>query len=83
VEQKIHHRTRILNWVYIGLLEKEYSEWYSLSPVFAIPKKNGIIKRLFDIRKLNIFLRYHLLSIPINGDIIRSMEKFNFVSVLN
>jgi hypothetical protein len=36
----------------IGVLGEEYSsEWASLFPSFAIPKKNGIIRAVIDFRK--------------------------------
>jgi hypothetical protein len=38
----------------IGVLEKEYSsEWASMHPTFAIPKKNGTIRVVTDFRKNN------------------------------
>jgi hypothetical protein len=44
----------IVKIVDIGYLEEYYSsEWDSLSPTFAIPKKNGTVKEVTNIRKLN------------------------------
>jgi hypothetical protein len=42
----------------IGVLEEVYSsEWASLFPSFAIPKKNGTIRVVTDFRKLNLLLK--------------------------
>jgi hypothetical protein len=36
----------------IGVLKEDYSsEWASKCPSFAIPKKNGTIRVVFDFRK--------------------------------
>jgi hypothetical protein len=45
----------------IGVLEEDYSsEWASICPSFAIPKKNGsrTIRVVTDFRKLNLLLKY-------------------------
>jgi hypothetical protein len=61
----------------IGILEEDYSsEWASISPSFAIPKKNGTIRVVTDFRKLNLLLNRHPYLIPKIGDMIRSMEGF-------
>jgi hypothetical protein len=47
----------IVRLVDIGVLEEgpDYpSEWASLFPSFAIPKKNGTIRVVTDFRKLNL-----------------------------
>jgi hypothetical protein len=49
----------------IGVLEEDFSsEWSSLFPKFAIPKKNGIIRVVTDLRKLNLWLKCQ--SFPIS-----------------
>jgi hypothetical protein len=60
VEQQLHHNKDIVRLVDIGVLEVNYSsEWDSIYPSFAIPKKNGegTIRVVTDFRKLNLFLR--------------------------
>jgi hypothetical protein len=50
VEQQL--RKEIVRLVDIGVLEEDYfSEWASLFPSFAIPKKNGTIRVVTDFRK--------------------------------
>jgi hypothetical protein len=42
VEQQLHEGKEIVRLMDIGVLEEDYSsEWASISPSFAIPKKNG------------------------------------------
>jgi hypothetical protein len=54
VEQKLHQSKEIVRLVNIGVLEEDYSsEWASLFPSFAIPKKNGTIRVVTDSRKHN------------------------------
>jgi hypothetical protein len=49
----------IVTLVDIGVLEEDYSsEWSSLIPSFAIPKKNGTIRVVVDSRKLNLLLKH-------------------------
>jgi hypothetical protein len=72
----------------IGVLEEvqDYSsEWASISPSFAVPKKNGTIRVVTDFRKLNLLLKrrmHHPFPIPKIGkyDMIRSIEGFSFAS---
>jgi hypothetical protein len=54
VEQQLRQCKEIVRLVDIGVLEEDYSsEWASISPSFAIPKKNGssTIKVVTDFRK--------------------------------
>jgi hypothetical protein len=52
VEQQLQYSKDIVRLVDIGVLEEDYSsEWDSLFPSFAIPKKNGIIRVVTDFRK--------------------------------
>jgi hypothetical protein len=45
VEQQLQHSKEIVRLVDIGVLEVDYSsEWDSIFPSFAIPKKNGTIE---------------------------------------
>jgi hypothetical protein len=47
VEQQLQQSKEIVKLVDIGVLEEDYSsEWASLFPSFAIPKKNGTIREL-------------------------------------
>jgi hypothetical protein len=70
----------------IGVLEEDYSsEWASVCPSFAIPKKMGTIRVVTDFRKLDLLLKQtsHPFPIPKIGDMIRSMEGFTFASALD
>jgi hypothetical protein len=89
VEQQLQQSKEIVRLVDIGegLLEEDYSsEWASLFPSFAIPKKNGAstIRVITDFRKLNLLLKRHPFPIPKIGkaDMIRSMEGYFFASEL-
>jgi hypothetical protein len=58
VEQQWQQSKEIVRLVDIGVLEEEYSsEWASIFPSFAIPKKNGTIRVVTDFRKLNLLLK--------------------------
>jgi hypothetical protein len=84
VEQQLQQCKEIVRLVNIGVLEEDYSsEWASISPSFAIPKKGTIIV-LNDFRKLNLLLkqRCHPFPIPKIGEMILSMEGFTFASAM-
>jgi hypothetical protein len=88
VEQQLQHSKEIVRLVDIGVLEEEQgysSEWDSLFPSFAIPKKDGTIRVVTDFRKLSLLLKFKPFSIPKigNTDIICSMEGFSFASALD
>jgi hypothetical protein len=54
VEQQLQQSKEIVRLVDIGVLEEiNSSEWATLFPSFAIPKKNGTIRVVTDFRKLN------------------------------
>jgi hypothetical protein len=58
VEQQLQQSKEIVRLVGIGVLEEDYSsEWASLFPSFAIPKKNGTIRVLTDFSSLNLLLK--------------------------
>jgi hypothetical protein len=58
VEQQLQQSKEIVRLVDIGFLEEDYSsEWASLFPSFAIPKKNRTIRVVTDFRKLNLLLK--------------------------
>jgi hypothetical protein len=81
VEQQLPQSKEIVRLVVIGVLEEETdysSEWASMCPSFAIPKKNGTIRVVTDFRKLNLLLKRHPFPIPKIGDMTRSMEGFTF-----
>jgi hypothetical protein len=51
----------------IGVLEEDYnSEWVSLVPKFAIPKKNGTIRVVTDFRKNRAHLIVETSKSPIS-----------------
>jgi hypothetical protein len=55
VEQQLQQSKEILRLKDIGVLEENYcSEWASMNPSFAIPKKNGRIRFITDFKKLNL-----------------------------
>jgi hypothetical protein len=84
VKQQWQQCKEIVRLVGIGVLEEDYaSEWSSMCPSFAIPKKNGSIRVVTHFRKLNLLLKRHPFPIPKIGDMIRSMEGFTFASALD
>jgi hypothetical protein len=84
VEQQMQQRKENERLADIGILEEDYSsEWTSMYPSFAIPKKNGTIRVVTDFRKLNLLLKRHPFPITKIRDMIRSMEGFTFVSALD
>jgi hypothetical protein len=55
----------------IGALEEDYSsEWASVFPSFAIPKKNGssTIRVVTDFSKLNLLLKRRMSPISYSKD---------------
>jgi hypothetical protein len=64
VEQQSQLNKEIVRLVNIGVLEEDYSsEWASLFPSFAVPKKNGTIRVVTDFRKLNLLLKQRVSPI--------------------
>jgi hypothetical protein len=54
----MQHSKEVTRLVDIGVLEEEYSsEWASLFPIFANPKKIRTISVVIDFRKLNLLLK--------------------------
>jgi hypothetical protein len=52
VEQQLQQRKEIVRLVDIGVFEEDYSsEWASICPSFAIPKKSGTMRVVTDFRK--------------------------------
>jgi hypothetical protein len=71
VEQQLQQSKEIVRLVEIGVLEEDYSsEWASLFPLFAIPKKNGssTIRVVTDFRKLNLLLKHRMSPISYSKD---------------
>jgi hypothetical protein len=69
VEQKLQQSREIVRLVDIGVLEEDYSsEWASLFPSFAIPKKNGTIRVFTDFRNLNLLLKQTMSAISYSKD---------------
>jgi hypothetical protein len=69
VEQQLQQIKEILRLVDIGVLEEDYSsEWASVLPSFAIPKKNGTIRIITDFRKLNLLLKRRMSPISYSKD---------------
>jgi hypothetical protein len=69
MEQQLQQSKEIVRLVDIGVLEEDYpSEWSSVFPSFAIPKKNGIIRVVTDFRKLNLLLKREISPISYSKD---------------
>jgi hypothetical protein len=69
VEQQLQQIKEILRLVDIGVLEEDYSsEWASVLPSFAIPKKNGTIRIITDFRKLNLLLKRRMSPMSYSKD---------------
>jgi hypothetical protein len=69
VEQQLQQRKEIVRLVDIGVLEEDYSsEWASLFPSFAIPKKHRKIRDVTDFRKLNLLLNRRMSPISYSKD---------------
>jgi hypothetical protein len=71
VKQQLQHSKEIVRLTDIGVLEEETdyaSEWASLFPSFAIPKKNGTIRVVIDFRKLNLLLKRRMSAISYSKD---------------
>jgi hypothetical protein len=68
VEQQLQQSKEIVKLVDIGVLleEDDSSEWYS--PSFAIPKKNGTIRIVTNVRKLNLLLKHTMSLISYSKD---------------
>jgi hypothetical protein len=69
VKQQLQQSKEIVRSVDIGVLEEDYaSEWDSMCPSFAIPKKNGTIRVVTDFRKLKLLLKYRMSAISYSKD---------------
>jgi hypothetical protein len=71
VEQQLQQSKEIVRFMDIGVLEEDYSsEWSSISPSFAIPKKKGAstIRVVTDFRKLNLLLKHRISPISYSKD---------------
>jgi hypothetical protein len=69
VEQQLQQSKKIVRLVDIGVLEEDYSsEWASISPSFAIPKRNITIGVFDDFRKLNLLLKICISPISNSKD---------------
>jgi hypothetical protein len=56
------------------------SEW--AAPTFIIPKKNGTVKFISDIRRLNLELRRKPYPIPKIAQMLQELEKFAYATSL-
>jgi hypothetical protein len=69
VEQQLQQIKEIVRLVDIGVFEEDYSsEWPSMCPSFAIPKKNRTIRVVNDFRKLNLLLKHCVSPISYSKD---------------
>jgi hypothetical protein len=80
VEQQLQQSKEIVRLVDIGVLEENYSsEWASLFPSFAIPKKNecSTIRVVTDFRKLNLLLKCRMSPLSNSKDSYSLHDPFN------
>jgi hypothetical protein len=69
VEHQLQQSKEIVRLVDIGVLEEDYSsEWASMCPSFAIPKKNGTIRVVTNFRKLKLLLKCRMSPISYSID---------------
>jgi hypothetical protein len=69
VEHQLQKSKEIVRLVDIGVLEEDYSsEWDSLFPSFAIPKKKVTIRVVTDFRKLKSLLKRRMSPISYSKD---------------
>jgi hypothetical protein len=69
VEQQLRQSKEIVRLVDIGVLDEDYSsEWASMFPSIAIPKKNGTIRVVTDFRKDSSQLIVETSSISYSKD---------------
>jgi hypothetical protein len=69
VEQQWQQSKEIVRLVDIGVLEEDYSsEWASMCPSFAIPKKNRTIRVVTIFRKLKLLLKCRMSPISYSKD---------------
>jgi hypothetical protein len=69
VDQQLQQSKEIVRLVDIGVLEEDYSsEWASMCPSFAIPKKNVTIRVVADFRKLNFLWKRRVTPISYSKD---------------
>jgi hypothetical protein len=71
MEHQLQQSKEIVRLVDTGFLEEDYSsEWASLFPSFAIPKKNrsSTIRVFMDFRQLNLLLKRRMSPISYSKD---------------
>jgi hypothetical protein len=69
VEQQLQQSKEIVRLVDIGVLEEDdSSEWASIFPNFAIPKKNGTVTVVIDFRNFNLLLKHTMSPISYSED---------------
>jgi hypothetical protein len=69
MEQQLQPIKEIVRLMDIGVLEEEYSsEWASLFPSFAIPKKDIIKRVATDFRRLNILFKHNKSTVSYSKD---------------
>ena len=79
---KVLLKKEIAELVKIGVLEKNtQTEW--ASPSFFRPKKDGGVRFISDLRKLNACLKRDPFPLPIIEDVIWKMNGFTFATCLD
>jgi len=75
-------KQEIAELVRIGVLEKNVkTEW--ASPSFFRPKKDGGVRFVTDLRRLNANLKRHPYPLPIIEDVIWRINGFTFATCLD
>jgi hypothetical protein len=80
VEQQLLQSKEIVRLVDIGVLEEDYfSERSTLSPSFAIPKKNGAatIRVVTDFSNFNLLLKHRMSPLSYSKDWVMLYDPFN------
>ena len=68
--------------VELGVLSvAEESEW--ALPSFIVPKKDGRVRWISDLRELNKVIRRKVYPLPIIADVLRRRKGYKFFTKLN